>query len=182
MSRAPIRDALNKLEREGLVTLIPRKGAFVESINPVDVANRYDIREVVEGLAARLLARKITPGNAAVLEELATKADDPSAAIHDELAFHSAVIEMSGNPELLRVVQSFCLHTMIYDERTGKLAVDGDASMSVQYRISDAHRSVASAIISGDPREAERSMRWHIRSGKSVVTKYLLGIDDFDEY
>ena len=178
MSRTPIRDALSRLEREGLVVSVPKKGTFVESMSPLDIADKYDIREMIEGLAARLLARNITRGDADILEELAAKADDPSATVHHDLEFHSAIIEMCGSPNVPEVVGSFCLHAMIYDERTGRLAVDGDTSIFVEGWIVDAHRLVANAIISGDPAAAEEAMRQHIRYGKSVVMKDLLGLED----
>ena len=58
--RAPIREAINMLEKEGFVTIIPRKGARVSSISKEEVENIWEIRSVLEGYAARTAARKCT--------------------------------------------------------------------------------------------------------------------------
>lgn len=178
MSRTPIRAALSRLEQEGLVATVAGKGAFVEIISPMDVAEIYSIREVIEGLAAQILARRITQREAAVLQELAIKADDPAATISDDLAFHSAIIEMCDSPRIKTVVDSLCLHALIYDERTGKLKCNGDIPIAGEEWVPDAHRTLAKKITSGDPSEAEEAARRHVREAKITVVKFLMGLDE----
>ena len=176
MSRTPIRDALIKLEQEGLVVSVPNKGTFVESLSPVDVAEIYDIREVIEGLAARLLARRITRGQAEILEDLAEKADDPSATVNDDAAFHSAIVRLSGSQKVAEIVRTHCLQALTYDEHTHRLATDNRTPVIQNSRIPDEHKNIAKTIISGNEEAAEDAIRQHIRYGKSVVARYLLGI------
>lgn len=176
MSRTPIRDALARLEQEGLVISVPNKGTFVESLRPVDVAEIYDIREFIEGLAGRLLARRITQGQAVILKELAERADDPTATVEEDSAFHSAIVRLSGSPKVLEISRTHCLQALTYDEHRHKLAAHNRTPVIQEGRVPDAHQQIARAIISGDEDEAERFVRNHVRMGKSVVAKYLLGL------
>lgn len=181
MSRTPVRDALRMLEQDGLVVSIPNKGTFVDSLSPVEVAEIFDLREVVEGLAARLLCRRITRSQAETLEELAARADDPSATVTDDVEFHSAILRMCGSPRLNEVAGSFRLQALTYDERTQRVASNNGVPVIGNGRVADAHRSIALLIASGKQAEAEDAVRRHVRFGKNVVAKYLLGIEEFCE-
>lgn len=177
MSRTPIRNALLRMEHEKLVTSVPNGGTFVASLSPVDVAETYDIREVIEGLAARLLARKITPAEAEMLRELAKKADSQSATLNDDLEFHSAIIKMCGNSRLAELVDMFCLHSMTFDERSRQMVASGNVQLFQTDRDPDAHCVVAEKIIEGDGYEAEERLKLYIRRGKNTLIKVLMGLD-----
>src|SRR5262249_45638066 len=122
VSRTPIRIALSKLEQEGLVTSIPNVGTFLETIKSNDLAEIYDLREIIEGLAVRYLARRITKDQAGGVMELAEKADAPSASLGDDEAFHAAMVEMCGSSRVAEAVRIFGLHVLTCDERTHKLS------------------------------------------------------------
>lgn len=182
ISRTPIRLALNRLEQERLVVTVPQRGTFVESLTPTDLASIFDVREVVEGLAARLLARQIAPAQADQLPQLAAKADD-GATLGDEEAFHMAIIDMCGDRRVQDIVATSCLGVFTYDERTRRLANAKNVAMPVAGHFGASsnpvdHRAIADAIISGDEEEAEIRARRHIRHGKAVVIKFLLGVTD----
>lgn len=70
VSRTPVREAFRKLELEGLVTSIPNKGTYVNGISRDDVQDIYMIRSRLEGLAARLATRRITPEQINEMEEM----------------------------------------------------------------------------------------------------------------
>lgn len=70
MSRVPVREALRELSREGLVRVIPRRGAFVAPMDGQEVAQTYDVRAVLEGFGARLCAEHINPKALAELQDL----------------------------------------------------------------------------------------------------------------
>lgn len=177
MSRTPVRNALLRMEHEKLVTSVPNGGTFVASLSPVDVAETYDIREVIEGLAARLLARKITPVEAERLRALAEKVDSQSATLNDDLEFHSAIVNMCGNSRLAELVDTFCLHSMTFDERSRQMVASGNVELLRTNRDLDAHRTVAEAIIQGDGYEAEEKLKLYIRRGKNTLIKALMGLD-----
>ena len=178
MSRTPIREALKRLEQEGLVTSVPKKGFFVDSMSPADLSEVYDMREVIEGLAARLLARRVTPEQADILKDLAAAADAPSSTINDEAAFHSAVVDMCGNHRVVEAVRVFCLHVFTYDERMHRLTSSREAHIAGEGRATDAHCVLVEKIISGSAAEAEELARKHVRLGRSVAAKFLLEIFD----
>ena len=69
ISRTPVREAIRQLELEGLVQLVPNKGAFVTGISEKDVRDIYLIRARLEGLAARMAAKNITPELLDAMEE-----------------------------------------------------------------------------------------------------------------
>lgn len=60
VSRTPIREALSRLAHEGLVTMVPRRGTFVVDLTQEDIVDLYEVREAIEGMAARLAARRRT--------------------------------------------------------------------------------------------------------------------------
>jgi len=177
MSRTPVRNALLRLHHERLVTSVPNGGTFVAALSPVDVAEMYDLREVLEGLAARLLARRITPAEADVLRELAAKADAPSATLSDDMEFHRAIVSMCGNARLAELVDAFCLHSLTFDERSRQMVASGDVQVLQKDRDVDAHRVVAEKIIAGDASGAEEALKYYIHRGKNILIKALMGLD-----
>ena len=70
ISRTPVREALRQLELEGLATNAPRKGTVVNGISMKDALEMYDVREVLEGLAARLTCNNISRKNINILKEI----------------------------------------------------------------------------------------------------------------
>ncbi|MBN1918269.1 MAG: GntR family transcriptional regulator [Verrucomicrobia bacterium] len=179
MSRTPIREALSQLEQEGLVTSVANKGTFVESLRPVDIAEIYDIREVIEGLAARLLSRRVTRSQGEVLDDLARRADDPMAAVSDEVEFHSAIVRMCGSQRVVDVARQFFLQALTYDERTRRLASAGSVPVVHEGRVEGAHQAIARTIAAGDGPAAEDMVRAHVRHGKNTVARFLLGLDEY---
>lgn len=69
VSRTPVREALRQLELEGLVSIIPNKGAFVEGVSTDDIRDIYEIRALLEGLCARWAATRISDEMMAAMEE-----------------------------------------------------------------------------------------------------------------
>lgn len=69
VSRTPVREALRQLELEGLVSIIPNKGAFVEGVSTDDIRDIYEIRALLEGLCARWAATRISDELMAAMEE-----------------------------------------------------------------------------------------------------------------
>ncbi|HBQ86706.1 MAG TPA: hypothetical protein DD811_09550, partial [Syntrophomonas sp.] len=70
VSRTPVREAIRKLEQEGLVNYVPNRGAIVASLSATDVWEIYTIRSVLEGLAVRLAAQHLNSADMAEIEEL----------------------------------------------------------------------------------------------------------------
>src|SRR5258708_25253098 len=107
VSRAPLREAFQRLEQIGLVEKIPNRGTFVSTLTERDVKELHSVRELLEGLAARLLAERCDPQTIASLESIlaamrqAAVDDNQSRMITLDADFHDALIELSDH-KLLR--------------------------------------------------------------------------------
>lgn len=113
VSRTPVREALRQLELEGLVSIIPNKGAYVVGITQKDVRDIYEIRGLLEGLCARWAAENITKEQLDELEENVFLADfhaqkgNSEQLVELDNKFHEILYQASGSKELYRVLSDF---------------------------------------------------------------------------
>ena len=111
VSRTPVREALAKLERDRLVRVVPKKGAFVRSISHDDVRELYQIREALEALAMRLAAPRFERGELQGFEtrfrELKARGAKATPAEVRALGeeFHAVVLKRAGNARLLEALE-----------------------------------------------------------------------------
>jgi DNA-binding GntR family transcriptional regulator len=112
VSIVPVREALKKLEAEGFVQIIPRRGAFVTQTSISDLEDLYFARAAIEGQAAYHAAEKLTPENIAELEQLmsamgkALEGHDLSAFTVTNRRFHFVIYEAAGSRYLLNMITS----------------------------------------------------------------------------
>lgn len=111
VSRTPVREALGRLGAEGLVDIVPRRGAFVVNLSTKDIKDVYEVREVLEILAVRLAVPRLTDEDILALQGIL---DECSAALDREdyltcfeldRKFHDQVVRLSGNAKLAEVNQ-----------------------------------------------------------------------------
>lgn len=169
VSRGPLREALRRLSAEGLVDIVPNRGAVVRRLTRKQVADRYQIRESLEGLAASLAARRLNEdGNRESL--LAAwrpyEASAPPRSVdesrEDNYRLHQAIAEMSGNPQLVEMIRQMWLPTVMVALRA---AVD-----EAHWRQSAVeHRHIVEAILAQRPEDAELMMRRHLRRGCEMI-------------
>lgn len=104
VSRIPVRDALLKLEREGFLDTLPRRGVVVRTLTAEDMQDLYDVREALEGQIMRLAARRATPTDKENLQKLIVRArdalgsGDDSALRSANFELHQLIIECAHNP------------------------------------------------------------------------------------
>jgi len=164
VSRTPAREALLRLQHEGLVDVTPRRGAIVMDGKPSDMVELYQFREALEGMAARLAATTMTEAQKA---ELRTAFEAHARAIHDsdmaghiehDREFHELFISGSGNGriagELARVRDQLTLFTRRMSARPDAMTVP----------IVEAHEAILTAIEEGRARDAESAARGHVRA------------------
>jgi DNA-binding GntR family transcriptional regulator len=171
ISRGSLREALGRLAAEGMLELEPYRGAVVRRLSPEDVQDLFNIREVLEGEAARLAALRIDEGsNRASLEREMAVVDgfrgrnDTMAYMDENERFHELVVELSGSKLLARLIPQLQVHAFRLLFR--RMIVE-DSAMPNSI---DEHAEVAAAILSGDAKAAERAMRVHVRrSGELSV-------------
>jgi DNA-binding GntR family transcriptional regulator len=162
ISRTPLREAMRILERERLVEVKPGRGVRVVSADPTTLLAAYQLREMVDGLAARLAAGK---GDSALVGRLrglieqqrpAVADWDPARYTQTNVEFHGAIMEATGNQFV--VAQLPLVHMT---SRVFAPVAHVDPSRA-EMAITE-HVGIADAIERGDGDEAERVARAHIR-------------------
>lgn len=162
VSRTPVRGALHRLAEEGLVEVIPNRGARVVGINIDDLIDIYRIRERLEGLASSLAASRITAEELERLtesEDLAEfyiKRNDTEHIKELDTVFHSIIYKASGSRFLSRTLSE--LHRKIKSYRKRSLAVPGRLEVSASE-----HREILEAIASGNAARADELTSLHVR-------------------
>lgn len=172
VSPTPIKEALIRLEREGLVRIVPRRGAFVVRLTVDDAAELYDLREVIEGLAARCAARRMDGAALWELESLLEQAraclSKPDYVRYSDLdvAFHAAVARASGSTRVRQVIESLRLQTRLLMATSVTLPGRLESSYGE-------HRAIVEALRSGDPDRAEKAARAHVQAVREAVLEHL---------
>ncbi|MGH8778831.1 GntR family transcriptional regulator [Paraburkholderia sp.] len=164
VSRGSIREAVSRLVAEGLLEANLHKGASVRALSPKEIGDLLEIREVVEGLAARKAASRIDMTDYAERLRLAQKrldaaednADDPDAYFQANTDYHSLLLEIGGNTRLPAILHH--LYTTFFRAQAGRLM----SHASVR-RSNDDHRRITDAILRGDTGLAEMLMRSHLQ-------------------
>ena len=181
VSRTPVREALRQLELEGLVEIVPNKGAYVTSITPKDVHDIYMIRSVLEGMCARWATENITPEKLDELEEVlflseyhASKGHGSQVAALDN-KFHEILYQASNSRRLQHMLTD--LHEYVYSVRTKNLS-DGNRSRNSTQE----HREIVQAMRQKDALLAEKLANQHvINAYRSVMMKDDYGDSFLDE-
>ncbi|HJO71993.1 MAG TPA: GntR family transcriptional regulator, partial [Rhodospirillales bacterium] len=135
VSRTPIREALVRLEQEGLVRIIPRRGAFVVRKSQRQVVEMIVVWAALESMAARLITENATDAEIAGLRRMfATFENDQVEAKIDEysetnIRFHQALLKMSGSDLIARMTENLFIHMGAIRMRS--IAEDNRASRSI---------------------------------------------------
>jgi DNA-binding GntR family transcriptional regulator len=177
VSRGPMREALRRLEGQGLVTRLPHAGVRVTALTKTELIELYEMRGVLEGLACRLAADRITTSELDTLRRIVDKqrVEDPIEAVSDQflssgdLDFHYLIAKGAKSPRLTQVL---CrdLYSLIrlFRFRTGHSP--GRALKAFQD-----HENILNALHQRDGELAELLMRRHIASAQ----ERLLSVDEF---
>jgi DNA-binding GntR family transcriptional regulator len=165
ISRTPIREALQRLARDGLVTLDARNGARVAELSLEAIQELYDLREILEGSTARLAALGATANDLqrlnAILEREAAHLDDPAALAKLNKLFHRTLCEAANNRYLMSAVATFSTTLLLL----------GPTTLAAHRRAGESHaehRAVVEAVAGGDAARAEALMRGHIRRAREI--------------
>jgi DNA-binding GntR family transcriptional regulator len=170
LSRTPIREALSRLESEGLVAHDAVRGVVVAELDYGMVTELYYMREVLEGTAARLAAQHASDVEISILDDLCRQYE---AALKDEAAlavsnrrFHEMLYRCSHNRYLLNMV------TVLHNA----LSLLGGTTLGNPERAAESlgeHRAVVTAIRARDADAAEQALRAHIRAAQKVRMQML---------
>ena len=175
MSVAPVTDALRRLEEDGLVESRPRAGTRVRVPTEADVRDLYELREALESQSARLFALRASPAQRLELRRLseqvdllfgrlATSPEDPAFrfVVHSHhVQLHMRIAESAGSRRLTQMIERN--HVLILNwlfDVTGRRT-----PLPAGF-----HSSLAEALISGDPEQADAAMRAHVQYGLIEIT------------
>lgn len=164
VSRTPVREALRQLELEGLVSIIPNKGAYVTGISPKDVKDIYMIRSMLEGLCARWATENITEEQMEELEETILLSEfhmkrEGSYNVEQitmlDGRFHAILYEASNSRILSHVLADF--HKYVQPARKSSVVSEERARKSIRE-----HKQILRAIRDKDQNLAEQLANEHI--------------------
>jgi len=168
ISRTPVREAINRLEKEGLVEIFPQRGAFVVQFSQKDVYELFLIRENLEGLAAYLAAGKMDEHHLAKLNSCVQGFEEPFSEedarryAREDFKFHQSIVAISEARRLINLISS--LHDHIRMFRLTTIGLSGRMKVSLAE-----HQQILAALGKRDPEESERRMRQHIRNVRDGV-------------
>ncbi|MEN6461058.1 MAG: GntR family transcriptional regulator [Syntrophomonas sp.] len=178
VSRTPVREALRKLELEGFIVMVPRKGAYVADFSFKDIADIFEIRAALEGLAAALAAERITDDELENMERLlvekaeAINQQDIEKLVEVDTKFHDALYQASRNERLTAIISN--LREQIQRFRATSLANPGRGKKSL-----DEHRYIVEAIQSRDVQQARQAAQDHIENAENSMIESIKK-DGFD--
>jgi DNA-binding GntR family transcriptional regulator len=170
-SRTPVREALHSLELEGLIESIPRVGYVVKPISEQEVEEICEIREAIEGIAARWAMEKAQKKlikelkmNIAIAKEKVFSGD-VRAFVEMDAQFHEIIARFSGSNRLLELAQTLRRHMLRYRIQSIYL-VDN------VLRAIDGHEGILKAIEKRDLDEVMKAIRYHMECSKKDVLRY----------
>lgn len=161
VSRTPIREAIRKLELEGLVVMLPRKGAYVANMSFKDLIDVLEIRASLEGLAAYLAAERRSDEEIVTLEKVAKEFEtcvreaDIEGVLKKDIDFHEKIFMMANNKKLYQLITS--LWEQVHRFRVTYVS-NYDASLSLV----EEHNRILQAIKTGDGELAKKYATEHI--------------------
>jgi DNA-binding GntR family transcriptional regulator len=173
VSPSSAREAFRALAGEGILEHQPHRGAVIRKMTRAEVTEIYRLREVVEGLAARMAAERAGAGcDVSIVMELyqsgekACAAGDFRAYSQNNRDFHDAIYELSGNPRTGLMARTLIipLHAIHFQTLLERRALVHSLN---------GHRAIAEAIVSGDAQAAEDEMRNHVHSSGAMVLRAL---------
>ena len=171
ISRTPVREAIRKLEQEGYVIMMPRRGTYVSSVSVKDVKEIFEIRSALETLAAELATLRIEPDELIKLRTLLTeieghieREDSMDKIVATDVEFHGLLYQVSRNERLVSIISNLM----------EQLARFRTLSMSYPGRLKETlaeHKAMVEAIAAGDVEAARDAAERHMEQAEATLLK-----------
>lgn len=182
VSRTPVREAIRMLELEGLVVMIPRKGAHVASITEEDMNEVLEVRMGLEEFAARLACERITAEQGAQLKQAAADfaretdkpGDDISGLAEADVRFHDIIYQATGNKRLMQLINN--LREQMYRYRVEYLK-----DKSVRKQLVQEHEAIYQALMARDYKQAFHYTFEHIRKQQFTIKQMVTAQEGRDK-
>jgi DNA-binding GntR family transcriptional regulator len=168
ISRGPLREAIGQLAAEGLVTIIPRRGAVVRRLNRQEFIDAYQVREALESLAIRLAVPQLSEAERLRLHEMCEQMESTAAQAKVDRffeinrAFHAEIVRCSGNRKLAEV------HGQLVHQMARLMRKSVQLRGGLQQSAAE-HRAILAAVDAGDAELAARLLEDHIEVPQRVA-------------
>ncbi len=172
VSRTPIREAIRKLELEGLVTMIPRKGAEVARITEKSMSDVLEVRRTLDALCAELACDRITEEDLIRLRkacdhfEQCVGTHDAKKIAEADVSLHDIIVEATGNQRLIQMVHN--LSEQMYRYRFEYIKDSSQHDTLVKE-----HRIIYQSIVDKDKDTAAAAARLHIDNQKKAIIRQI---------
>lgn len=172
VSRTPVREAIRKMELEGLVVMIPRQGAYVADISIKDINEVYEVRTALDVLSAGLAAERIDKSEIQEMRELLAEeaalveARDYPKIIDNDTAFHDVIYRASGNTRCMNIISN--LREQITAIRGRSMPYPGRVEIMLKE-----HRAIFDAIAAGKVEKAQEAVRTHMENAEQTLLKVI---------
>ncbi|MDE7247698.1 MAG: GntR family transcriptional regulator [Lachnospiraceae bacterium] len=172
VSRTPVREAIRMLELEGLVVMIPRRGAEVARITEKDLRDALEVRTAIEELSVELACARIDEEGKERLKQACNEFKEAIATKHvqnivdGDVKFHEVIFELTKNQRLISIAQN--LREQVYRYR-----VEYVKDFSYHDVLVEEHYEITNAILTNDVATAKEIMRKHLYNQELIVIKNL---------
>ena len=172
VSRTPVREALRQLELEGLVTMIPRRGAEVAQITEKSMNDVLEVRRAMDALCVELACDRITPEELQDLKkacdtfEAAVKTDDIKQIAQADVALHDIIVQATGNQRLIQLVNNL-------SEQMYRYRFEYIKDFSQHERLVEEHKVIYESIVKKDKETASNMAKVHIDNQKKAIIRQI---------
>ncbi len=172
VSRTPIREAIRMLELEGLVMMVPRKGAEVSRISKQDISDVLEVRSSLDALAVRLACERITSEELQKLEKAfrtfkqSVRLGDLSKVADADVEFHNIITHASKNKRLVQMVNHIA-------ERIYRYRIEYIKDTGTHAQLIEEHEAILNCVKAGDEGAAEQAILNHIRNQEQSIINQL---------
>ena len=172
VSRTPIREAIRKLELEGLVVMIPRKGAQVAKITEKNLKDVLEVRRALDTLAVRLACKRMDDTYKKQLREACdefakvVKCSNTKDITEADVRFHDIINQSTGNDRLIQLVNNLAEQMYRY-----RLEYIKDAAY--HNRLIDEHEEIYNAVLERDEERAAKAVVVHIDNQEASILEHL---------
>ncbi len=172
VSRTPIREAIRKLELEGLVTMIPRRGAEVSQITEKSMNDVLEVRRALDALCAELACDRITDeeldnlGKACTAFEQAVRTRDIRKIAQADVALHDIIVQATGNQRLIQLVNNL-------SEQMYRYRFEYIKDFSQHERLIEEHRIIYRSIVNKDKETASKEAKIHIDNQEKAIIRQI---------
>ena len=176
VSRTPVREAIRKLELEGYVIMMPRRGTYVSNLSIKDINEVFEIRTSLDSLASGLAAERITDEELEHLQRLlvvigeAIKEKNMEKIVEADTKFHDILYQASRNNRLVGIIYN--LREQLTSFRANSMAYPGRLEETLEE-----HRRIVDTIAQGDAVAAQKASEYHMERSEHTL---LLSMEDKD--